>query len=858
MRLFRRINIQIQFYKLIKLINSKTTKILNSHQRLSLRFKKTNILYNYNLFKQFMSQVSSLMCPLHTNKAIGWLCLEKECFSRVMCNVCAVKNHNKNHKVEELESLESKGLLFLVLNSIQNNSNSKNLASNSNTDSSSENFNNKLAQQSNHADDSGTKNKIQKNERLNNTQNKKTVLNSDSQAENQAFLANSKKNQNQYENLLLPIKKKLESIEIYFNTKKQKIVSDYKEQLLKKKQQKEAALSKIQFYENSIKISQDIQEIQKLLDEAIQTIYSFTRSPSKISNSNISQEDDDDAIFLRPLSSSGSVIKCFEEQQQEEGLNEDLEQRNDSDFAIYEAEDQQAGDESEIFKSLPEDAEESDIETNNFQNKSNLNSQEVQNNQQSDYNEEPQSSGINQTSLKVDDNSLFSSPSSSSKKVYLKKLELINQLQNYFLELTKIYLDNQFTQDFTKLVKDQIDSILNLPSKKLIKSERIYLNFIEQKWQADYNILQYNLNDCIQQLKTKISEYISNKNVAGQVSEEGSSCYDYLLSQFLNQNRNSNGISINESSSRIRLLQSNNFPIQSPILQGPFSLPQMPQQVILAPVHHALQVPYHQLQNNNFQLQNRILIDELPQSYQGNQQQYFTTIRQQGVTNQITTTQQIHQQHQLQQHMISSAKQNQQQKFGYYQQAPQSVTNQISKPQFIPTINYNQVNTDQQLANQVQFNNTQNQYIQNPPLNQNSQFVRSPIQGFVTSNASNQNNIYQQQSYNTPNSNKLEKPLQMDINQIQSRLNTPLTKQLKLEKNQYMQTTPFSHQKNNSNIQKGQSDNSEDVQANNIAINLQEKVNDNDQEENDPNSPINFIQKKGSGGLSSNQSENKQ
>lgn len=53
-----------------------------------------------------MSQVSNLTCLLHANKTIGWLCLEKECFSRVMCNVCAVKNHNKNHKVEELESFE--------------------------------------------------------------------------------------------------------------------------------------------------------------------------------------------------------------------------------------------------------------------------------------------------------------------------------------------------------------------------------------------------------------------------------------------------------------------------------------------------------------------------------------------------------------------------------------------------------------------------------------------------------------------------------------------------------------------------------------------------------------------------------
>lgn len=44
-------------------------------------------------------------CPKHSDKAISWVCLDINCESRVMCNVCAVKTHNRNHRVEELEKI---------------------------------------------------------------------------------------------------------------------------------------------------------------------------------------------------------------------------------------------------------------------------------------------------------------------------------------------------------------------------------------------------------------------------------------------------------------------------------------------------------------------------------------------------------------------------------------------------------------------------------------------------------------------------------------------------------------------------------------------------------------------------------
>ena len=46
------------------------------------------------------------VCPNHSDKGIFWVCLEKQCDLRVMCNVCAVKTHDKSHKVDELEKLQ--------------------------------------------------------------------------------------------------------------------------------------------------------------------------------------------------------------------------------------------------------------------------------------------------------------------------------------------------------------------------------------------------------------------------------------------------------------------------------------------------------------------------------------------------------------------------------------------------------------------------------------------------------------------------------------------------------------------------------------------------------------------------------
>jgi ferredoxin len=44
-------------------------------------------------------------CLNHPDKEIAWVCLEKNCALRIMCNICAVKVHERHHKVEEFESI---------------------------------------------------------------------------------------------------------------------------------------------------------------------------------------------------------------------------------------------------------------------------------------------------------------------------------------------------------------------------------------------------------------------------------------------------------------------------------------------------------------------------------------------------------------------------------------------------------------------------------------------------------------------------------------------------------------------------------------------------------------------------------
>ena len=56
------------------------------------------------------------MCTKHPEKNISWICFEKDCNLRVMCNVCAVKFHPHEHKVEELDSISKKGILNILSN----------------------------------------------------------------------------------------------------------------------------------------------------------------------------------------------------------------------------------------------------------------------------------------------------------------------------------------------------------------------------------------------------------------------------------------------------------------------------------------------------------------------------------------------------------------------------------------------------------------------------------------------------------------------------------------------------------------------------------------------------------------------
>ncbi|CAD8056989.1 unnamed protein product [Paramecium primaurelia] len=61
-------------------------------------------------------------CTQHPKQKIGWVCLEKQCLQRVMCSTCAVKIHEKQHKLEELSNLLENGVLQMYQ------SNSKNIS----------------------------------------------------------------------------------------------------------------------------------------------------------------------------------------------------------------------------------------------------------------------------------------------------------------------------------------------------------------------------------------------------------------------------------------------------------------------------------------------------------------------------------------------------------------------------------------------------------------------------------------------------------------------------------------------------------------------------------------------------------
>jgi 3-phosphoinositide dependent protein kinase-1 len=45
------------------------------------------------------------VCKLHPKLQNLWVCVERECTYRVMCSTCAVKFHDRNHKIEEINLL---------------------------------------------------------------------------------------------------------------------------------------------------------------------------------------------------------------------------------------------------------------------------------------------------------------------------------------------------------------------------------------------------------------------------------------------------------------------------------------------------------------------------------------------------------------------------------------------------------------------------------------------------------------------------------------------------------------------------------------------------------------------------------
>ncbi|KAM3147559.1 hypothetical protein pb186bvf_000366 [Paramecium bursaria] len=62
------------------------------------------------------------MCVHHVKQKISWVCLEKNCSQRVMCSTCAVKVHDRQHKLEELSNLFDTGILQAYQSNLKNNS----------------------------------------------------------------------------------------------------------------------------------------------------------------------------------------------------------------------------------------------------------------------------------------------------------------------------------------------------------------------------------------------------------------------------------------------------------------------------------------------------------------------------------------------------------------------------------------------------------------------------------------------------------------------------------------------------------------------------------------------------------------
>lgn len=59
------------------------------------------------------------VCKLHPKLQNLWVCVERECTYRVMCSTCAVKFHDRNHKIEEINLL-NQGCLSTYLSNPKN------------------------------------------------------------------------------------------------------------------------------------------------------------------------------------------------------------------------------------------------------------------------------------------------------------------------------------------------------------------------------------------------------------------------------------------------------------------------------------------------------------------------------------------------------------------------------------------------------------------------------------------------------------------------------------------------------------------------------------------------------------------
>ena len=75
----------------------------------------------------------------------------------------------------------------------------------------------------------------------------------------------------------------------------------------------------------------------------------------------------------------------------------------------------------------------------------------------------------------------------------IRKRELLNQIKQYYLKLSKFYFNNLFTSEFCDLFDIQIDTISKEQNPNIVNESR-FIEFVNKKWKNDFNVLESAIN----------------------------------------------------------------------------------------------------------------------------------------------------------------------------------------------------------------------------------------------------------------------------------------------------------------------------------------------------------------------------